>query len=299
MALGAEVGAPVPSSRWTEASLALMVLIWGVNFAVAKAALAAFDPLAFNALRFAIASVAVYAVLRARGPVPLPERRDVPRVLVLGLVGNVLYQMAFIVGLDLTRAGDASLMLALVPVFMLLVGARAGERHGARAWAGAAASVVGVALVSRAALHAGGGSSLVGDAILVAASIFWTFYTIGARPLIERYGPVPTTAWTLWVGAAALGLAGIPALRRQPWGEVGFVGWGGLAYSSLLSIALAYLLWYRGVERIGGARTAIFSNLTPVVALAAGALALGERLTVVSVAGAALVIGGVMLVREG
>jgi drug/metabolite transporter (DMT)-like permease len=77
------------------------------------------------------------------------------------------------------------------------------------------------------------------------------------------------------------------------------VSWAGLLYSAFLSIGLAYLLWYRGVARLGGSRTAIYSNLTPVVALAAGALWLGEDLTLLSVVGAALVIGGVMLVREG
>ena len=76
-AVGAEATAPVPQQwGWTETALSVMVLVWGVNFAVVKRALVAFDPLAFNALRFVIASVFVYAVLRARGlKLNYPEAR--------------------------------------------------------------------------------------------------------------------------------------------------------------------------------------------------------------------------------
>lgn len=289
--------APTGASAWTEVSLGLMVLIWGVNFAVVKWALQTFSPLGFNALRYLIASAFVFAVLRFQGALRLPRREDVPRVLWLGLVGNFVYQMAFILGLDRTRAGNASLMLALVPIIVLLMGGR-GARHGAMAWAGAVVSVVGVALVSGSALQMEGAETLVGDLIMIGAAIVWAVYTVGSQPLIARYGSVQTTAWTLWTGAVGLFLVGLPALLRQPWGAVTPAAWGGLLFSALLSIGLAYLIWYRGVERLGGARTAIFSNLTPVVALLAGAVWLGERLTIPSVAGAAMVLIGIWLVRR-
>lgn len=296
-AAGAQAGAPVPSGGRTELALALMVMIWGVNFAVVKWALEVFDPLGFNALRYLIASVFVFAVLRAQGALRLPERRDLPRILGLGLVGNTAYQLAFIWGLDRTRAGNASLLLALVPIFVLLMDRR-GDRQGAWVWIGSILSVVGVALVSGDALRLEGSETLVGDLLMAAAAAIWAFYTVGARPLIQRYGSMQTTAWTLWVGAAGIFLIGVPELAGQNWGAIGPWAWAGLLYSALLSIGLAYLLWYRGVERLGGAQTAIFTNVTPVVALLTGALWLGERLTVFSVAGAALVLVGLMLVRR-
>jgi drug/metabolite transporter (DMT)-like permease len=132
---------------------------------------------------------------------------------------------------------------------------------------------------------------------MIGAAGLWALYTQGSQPLIRRYGAIRATAWTLWAGAVGIVLMGIPALLRQDWAAVDAVSWGGLLYSAFLSIGLAYLLWYRGVSRLGGSRTAIYSNLTPVVALAAGALWLGEPLTMLSIVGAALVIGGVMLVR--
>jgi len=297
--LGAEATAPVPGWGWTESALAVMVLVWGVNFAVVKGALDAFLPLAFNALRFLIASVFVGLVLRAQGALEPPERRDVPRIVVLGLLGNVAYQMCFIIGLSLTRAGSTALILALTPIFTAFLSMLTGaERPGWRTWAGAAFSLAGIALVTGSGFSMEGRDALIGDLILVCAAAVWAVYTVGSRPLVERYGSVKTTAWTLWVGTVGLLVLGAPALLHQRWGTIGTDAWGGLLFSALFAIGLAYLIWYRGVERLGNTRTAIFSNLTPVVALAAAAFLIDEKPGAWAILGAAMTLTGVMVVRS-
>src|SRR5437868_14625745 len=107
--------------QW-RAHLALigMVLIWGVNFTVAKIALAQIPPLAFNAVRFPMAALLLFVVLEARGQLYLPPRDELPRVIIVGLLGNMLYQMFFIMGLDRTTAGNAALLLAGTPIITAL-----------------------------------------------------------------------------------------------------------------------------------------------------------------------------------
>ncbi len=284
--------------RAAEIGLTAMVLIWGVNFAVVKWAFEVVDPLTFNALRHALASLVLIPIVRARPGASFPRRADLGRIVVLGLLGNFVYQFAFVFGLERTRAGNAALMLALVPVFLLLVGGRTVDR-GRATLLGILLSVAGVALVSGGAIRLEGSGTLVGDLLVLGAAAVWAVYTVGAQPLIERYGAIRTTAWTLWVGSAGLLITGVPSMLQQDWGEVGLGAWGGIVYSGVLSIAIAYLLWYQGVRVLGGARTAVFVNLPPVVALAAGWLWLGERLTTASLVGAAMVLGGVLLVRAG
>lgn len=296
--VGAAAAAPVPGWGWTETALAVMVLVWGVNFAVVKRALEVFHPLAFNPLRFVIASLFVATVLRARRGLILPAREDVPRVVLLGVMGNFIYQLLFITGLSRTQAGTASLILALTPVLTALLSTLTGhERPGARTWIGAALSIGGVALVTGTGISHQGPDALVGDLILIGASVCWALYTVGARPIVRRYGSVATTAWTMWMGTTGLLLVGIPALSEQRW-DVGWQAWGGLLFSALFSIGLAYLIWYRGVEKLGNTRTAIFSNLTPVVAMLAAAVLIGERPTAWALLGAALTLTGVMVVRS-
>jgi drug/metabolite transporter (DMT)-like permease len=297
--VGAEATAPVPGWGWTETALAVMVLVWGLNFAVVKAALEAFTPLAFNAVRFCIASVLVAGVMRAQHPLSLPAREHRWRIIGLGVVGNVVYQGCFIVGLSLTRAGTASLILAITPVLTALLSTLTGhERPGLRTWGGAALSITGIALVTGTGLSVEGPQAIVGDLILIGASAAWALYTVGSREMVRTYGSVRTTAWTMWVGTAGLLVIGAPELARQQWASLDWRAWGGLLFSAVFGIALAYLIWYRGVEKIGNTRTSIFSNLTPVMAMIFAALLLNERPSRWALIGAAVTLTGVMVVRS-
>lgn len=293
--------APAPATVRTNLGLLTMVLVWGLNFSVVKAALAHIPPLGFNALRFPLASLTVWLVLRRLGSIPLPRREDVRRVIVLGLLGNVVYQVAFIVGLDRTRAGNASLLLATSPIMTALLSAAAGhERVRPRVWGGVVATVVGMALVVLGG-HEGvaiGLDTLAGDLILVGAALAWSLYTVGAKPLINRYGPVPVTAWTLWTGSLALVPLGSLDLVGLGWSAVPGVAWAGVAFAGIFGIALAYLLWYQGVRYIGNTRTAIYSNLVPVLAILIAWLWLGEVPSVGQIVGAVVIIGGVMLAQR-
>ena len=69
-----------------------MAVIWGVNFPLIKASLRVIPPLAFNALRFPLAALTVFLILRLQGPLPRPERGIGPGSSALGILGNVVYQ---------------------------------------------------------------------------------------------------------------------------------------------------------------------------------------------------------------
>ena len=130
------------------------------------------------------------------------------------------------------------------------------------------------------------------------ASLVWSSYTVLARRDIHTYGSLPVTAWTLWVGTIPLVLLGFPQLRETDLSSLSPGAWIGVVYAGTLAVGVAYLLWNRGVRRLGNARTALHSNLVPVVALAAAWVLLGERPTATQVTGAVVIIGGVTLARS-
>lgn len=294
--------AHAPHHRFGRARLALvlMVILWGINFPIAKAALRELSPLAFNALRYPFGALVVLIALSWRGGISWPAAGDRMRIILLGLFGNLVYQQFFIFGLDQTRAGTASILLASTPILTALLSAAAGhERPRAGTWIGVIATFAGITLVVSlgAAAGAAGGHSLFGNLLLLGASAAWAGYTVGSRSLIQRYGSVLFTAWTLWVGTTALVLAGLPDLLRTDLRAVSATGWFGVAYAGAFSIGVAYLIWYYGVRQLGNTRTAVFSNLVPVVALAAAWIHLGEVPHLSQVAGAAVIIGGVTLAQ--
>lgn len=279
-----------------------MAFIWGLNFTVVKTALAELSPPAFNALRFSLASLLIMVALWLieRDVRPAPE--DGWRFLVLGLVGNTGYQFFFINGLHRTTSGNGSLILATIPIFVPLVGILLRiERVGARAWAGIALSFAGIVLIVLSSGEKVGLASetMVGNLMILGAAVLWASYTILSRPLLARYSPLKVTALAMLTGTPFIVLYAIPALRAQDWGAVSWQGWGGLAFSAVLGIVLAYVVWSLGVSRVGGTRTAVYSFFTPVTAALTGWLFLGEVLTLWLIAGAALIFWGIYLTRTG
>jgi len=132
----------------------------------------------------------------------------------------------------------------------------------------------------------------------LAGTICWSTYTVLSKPLLQRYTPLKLTALAMVVGTLPLVLVSVPSLKEQNWGSVSLQSWLCLVYSFSLAIAIAYVVWYTGIGRIGSARTALYSNLTPVTAMAVAWIFLSERMTLLQVLGAVLVFASLYLARK-
>src|SRR5262245_46236173 len=119
-----------------------------MNYAVMKVAYRSFQPIAFNACRFVIASITV-ATLMKWSPYPIRfDRKDLKDILLLGFLSNTVYQFLFVLGLEHTKAGNAGLMLALVPIFAFLIGVFGNrESFSRRVVIGMFLSFIGVAAI--------------------------------------------------------------------------------------------------------------------------------------------------------
>jgi drug/metabolite transporter (DMT)-like permease len=283
----------------TDGLLVLTTLIWGVNYIVIKAAFEVFSPLSFNAVRFSLATVALAALAWAT-KARRPPRSAMLRLAGLGVLGNTFYQLSYIEGMARTRAGNAALIMAAVPVLVAVASHVIGsERLRWRDGAGLTLSTVGLAMIvlgSGAAVGLAG--PIAGDLLMLLAVVFWTAYTIGAKPLVDELGPVVTTTWTMGLGAIPLLVICAPAALAQRWSAVTPAAWAGAVFSSLISLVVAYLFYYRGVERLGATRTAFYSYFTPVVTLLAAWPLLGEVPTLWQLLGAAGIFGALGLIRS-
>jgi len=295
---GGKAGSP---QLRANAALLVMALIWALNFSVSKDALTRVPPLAFNALRFPLAALVVTFALSRAGGLRLPARGDGAAILALGFLGNLVYQLFFVFGLAQTRAGTASLILAGTPMVTALLGAATGrERVTRKVWWGIAATILGIGLVvAGTAAGSPGGGIRWGALLMFAATVVWAVYSLGIRDLIQRYGPLPVTAWTLWPGTVAIVLAGLPSLRSLDLSGLGVRDWGAIVYAGALSIGVAYMLWSFGVRHLGATRTSAYSNVTPVLALLAAWLLLAERPSLSQMLGAVVIVGGVTLAQTG
>ena len=283
-----------------DALLLSTVLIWGFNYAIVKMTFRYFHPIAFNAVRFTVSSAAMFLVLKMRGEGLRIAAHDIRSILWLGFIANAFYQFLFVLGLARTGAGNGALIMALSPVFAFLIGVAMGrERFSRGVLIGIIMSLAGVAAIvafgSEGISFAG---SWRGDLLMMAASICWGWQSAESTRLLGKYGPIRLTVATMIAGTAMMVPMSLPWIIAQPWPSIAPIAWLGLGYSALLSIAYGYFVWAHALNTIGVARTSVFNNLTPIVALLAGWLLLGENPVASQMAGVVLVLVGVFIVRS-
>jgi len=299
-----------------------MTVIWGTNYSIVKRAFIEIDPQAFNAVRMVLAAMVFLVIivairmLRAGGEANDADggrhavasiwhtparitRADWVGFAALGVIGHAGYQYLFIGGLALTTVANSSLLLAVTPVAIAIISAVLGEERIAPLhWAGGALSLFGIYIVVGGGIALGAGS-LRGDAMMLGAVFCWAAYTLGARHLMVRHSPVGVTGVSMAIGASIY----VPLVWRHiestRWASLSTTTWVAIVYSSLFALCVAYTIWYVAVRQIGSARTSVYSNLIPIVAMLTAVLFLGEHFTLPRVAGATAVLIGVALTRVG
>jgi drug/metabolite transporter (DMT)-like permease len=293
--------------------LLLMTLIWGTNYAIVKHAFREMDPQAFNAIRMLVATsvfVVMMVVVRRTAPAAIAESengvfytphamtwRELAGLAALGVAGQSLYQYLFIAGLARTSIANSAVIAAAAPVMIALASGFGGsERIGGAHWLGAGLSMAGIYVVVGPGVQVGG-SSTQGDLLMLAAMVCWSVYTLGARPLMSRHSPVAVTGISMAVGTLFYVPAVAGHVARLNWAAVSPMTWVALVYSAVFSLAVSYTIWYAGVREIGSARTSVYSNLVPIVAMLSGVLFIGEPLSARKILGAAAVLIGVALTR--
>lgn len=287
----------------TDLLIVLVIVLWAVNISVLKIGLRSLSPHGFNAIRLSLASLAYLAVLLVRPARPAFGRKgDLWKAAGLGLLGITGYQVVFIQAISMMHASTASIVMGTSPIFIALLATAVGqERITLAGWAGIAISFGGFILVVSGE---NGGLALTWEAwrgavLILVANVFWAGYTVFAKPLLERNSPfrlaaVGTIAGTLvYLPFAASGIA------RIDWARVPWQGWGAIVYAGLVAIFLCFALWYHSVKRVGSAKTGVYGNLTPILAIIFAGIVLGERLAAIQAVGAAVTLAGVYLTRSG
>ena len=273
-----------------------MTVFWGSNFTVVKIAVRDIPELPFNALRLLVASAAFLLTLAAREGMPRLTRREWTRIVQLAIVGQVIYQLCFLGALARTTVANSALIFAFTPITVALLTAAVGhERIPFTRWVGALISLGGIYLVVGTGRSSG--ATLLGDMFAVGAMLCWALYTVGSRPMLANRSPVLVTGYSMTLGSLLYVPIAWPALRTLEWSAVRPAAWLALVLSALLALYVSYMIWYTAVQTLGSTRTAMYSNVTPLIAMAVAAIWLDEPITTRKLIGAAGVIAGLAVTK--
>jgi drug/metabolite transporter (DMT)-like permease len=266
-------------------ALALMSLIWSLNWIVMKRAMLYIGPFHFSALRTVLGTLLLFVLLALRGeslaPTPL---RD---TLLIGLSQTAAFQLLVQISLVEGGAGRMALLAYTMPFWVIAFAwLLLGERPAARQWISIGIAAVGLVLVIEPWRELG---SLRNCLLALVGGAFWAVGTVATKRLFqrERVSPLRVTAWQALVGTVVVVLAAAFVGERPADWTAELIG--ALAYNAVFAAAVAWALWLFIIERLPAGIAGIASLTTPLLGVLLAWLLLHEVPDAAEGAGIALI----------
>ncbi len=279
--------------RWgAELALVGNAFIWGSTFVLVKGALDHASTLVFLALRFALATVALCVVFR-----PLPSKFAAGPALVRGGIAAGVFLFAGYLlqtfGLRYTTPSKSAFLTGLsIVIVPVLAAAVERTNPGLSEWAGVVTATAGLGLLT---LEGPITNVNIGDLLTIGCAVAFAAHVMVIGHYAPRFG---FQALTLMQVATSAVLAG----GLCWWVEPLYIRWTGalvfaLFVTALLATALAFAVMAWAQQYTSPTRTAVIFALEPVFALGTSYVAIGEVLSPRAMAGAVLILGGILIVE--
>jgi drug/metabolite transporter (DMT)-like permease len=295
---------PLPKNRILPTLSALFaVVIWGGTFIATKIALREVSPATIVWIRFGIGVFILGATVLARRQFAVPERGEWMYFASLGFLGVTFHQWLQANGLITAQATTTAWIVASTPVFVAILGWLVlKEKMGWRRVGGIALAAFGVLLiVSKGNLLSlfAGKEGTVGDFLIFISAINWAVFSILSRRELARHPAarmmfyVMLLGWLftcIWIFGFGPGLSEIPQLSPK--------GWGAILMLGIFGSGLAYIAWYDALQALPASQLGVFLNIEPLVTTLLAAVMINEPITLITLLGGAIIIGGVWLVNQ-
>lgn len=281
-------------------TLVFVAFLWGLNPPIMKLGLPYVEPIAYNAIRMLLALFGGWFLLKRLGEwheIQRPHYRDMG----IASMGFFCFQIFFTEGVQITTAGNASLILGCLPISVALINHfHQFESVTYSVVVGSLISISGVAImvfgtgreVTLSQAH------LVGAVMLLFGQIFYGYYTVYSRRLTVYYSVYQITAYILLISTLLFTIISLPNMSRIDWIALPGVAWLSIVYSGIFPLFLGNFLWIWGAGVIGSNKAALYNNLQPVFAVLAGYLLLGETFGWLQFLGAAVIFTGLWVGRR-
>lgn len=285
----------------TTILLIVVALVWAGSFIVVEAATQEIDPIDLGFLRFLVATPIMFFLLLLRKKQQWIPRKELPRCAILGLTGVTFLYLFQFVGISLTDASTAAVLINTNVVFIALLSFfMLKEKITVRRAGGIMGSFCGVVIVvlSNVSFDSFSLGSLffVGSIFVLISALCWAVYSIVGKQLLQRYDNVMVTTYAFALGS----LFYLPFVLPDVMYELSLFSlnvWNAVLYLAVVCSVFGYLGWYYALQRSEASKVAVFLNLIPIFTILMSFL-LGKTINEVFLLGAVLIISGVYITQR-
>jgi drug/metabolite transporter (DMT)-like permease len=297
------------------ASIALVIVIWAVNFIAAKVGLRSLPPATVASFRVVLAGAVMipFYLFCSRLPTFAGTaetrgreftRRDLWTFLYMGFFGVTVNQVCFTVGLRYTSVSHAAVIVGMGPIYTLILAVLFKlETATWRKTIGMVIALVGIAVLASENGISAHSPSVLGDVITMTGSIGFALYVVLGKRLGGRYDPLTMTAFSHYAGALMVLPVAIYRATTlgsaEHWRAIAWSGWAAILYMAIFSSAVAYVFYFWLLRYLEASQLSAFTYLLPVIATVLGILWLGEKGSWGQVLGGVLALSGVYWIESG
>lgn len=288
-----------PSAALVWVALLIVYVVWGSTYIGIRVTVESIPPFLSAGVRFVAAGALMLAFLTVRRgwAAVRPTPRQLAAAVLVGALLLVGGNGLLVYAEQTVPAGLAALIIALVPLWIVLLRAAGGDRPPLATYAGVALGVVGVAVLALPGERPGDASTL-GLVLCVLASLSWAVgSSISGRAGLPS-DPFVGSAYEMLAGGAMLTAIGLASGEGGDLdlGAVSLRSAAGLAYLVVFGSLVAFSAYVWLLQNAPISRVSTYAYVNPAVAIALGALLLDEAITASIIAGGALIVGAVALV---
>jgi len=270
------------------------VIFWSTSFIATKIAYETFTPVTLGALRTVIAVVILLMIKIIKKESEKPRGKDLLYIAASGLMGITLYFTAENIGVNLTSASNAALIVASFPaitsLFEYVIYRMKPDKIKA---VGIIAAIIGVYILTSVGNKAGDKPAIFGNILLVLAGVIWALYNFITKKVVNKYPPVVFSYYQTLAGA--LFFMPLAILEFKKWVMPTFTSLAALLFLGIACSVTAFLLYNFGLRKLTASTAVSLMNLVPVLGLLFAVLFLHERASLQQVIGGLIVLFGVTL----
>ena len=281
------------------AALLAVQLLFGSLPVTAKITLSEIPAVALVGMRVGIATLVLVVFQLYRKRLWLKNKSDYWRLAILGFFGVVLNQLFSVVGISLTTASNASLLIVTIPIFTLLIGFLIGvEKITLAKVAGIVLALLGAIILIDPRNASFSSQTTLGDALIILNSLAFGIYVTTSKDVVTRNGPFRSMMWVFIFSSLVCVPLAINSISAVNVRAVSSNTWWLVVYISICATAFPYLLNAYAIARVSPAVVAVFIYLQPLIGFILAMLFLGEAFGVKFFISTAFIFAGVFLVSR-